>query len=120
MIFLQCDVQKVSFNAAFDVDDGRHICLAPRADVPTWSTPTIHGTAERLQLIANGYKHIGGYDVRTGRELWKLTGGGDIPVRTPVIAYDLAFITNAHASMARIYADRLSATGDMPLQRDAR
>ena len=119
-IFLQCDVQKDSFIATFDIEDGREVWRAPRADVPTWSTPTIHGTAERLQLIANGYKHIGGYDVRTGRELWKLTGGGDIPVPTPVIAYDLAFITNAHGRMAPIYAVRLSAAGDISLQGEER
>jgi outer membrane protein assembly factor BamB len=84
--------------------------------VPTWSTPTIHTAGGRAQLIVNGYKHIGGYDLRTGKELWRLQGGGDIPVPTPVIAHNLVFITNAHGRMAPIYAIRTSAAGDISLQ----
>ena len=50
----------------------------------------------RAQVIVNGWKHIGGYDLATGKELWRMTGGGDIPVPTPIAAHGLIFITNAH------------------------
>jgi outer membrane protein assembly factor BamB len=70
------------------------------------------------QVIVNGYKHIGGYDLKTGKELWRLQGGGDIPVPTPIVAHDMAFITNAHGKMAPIYAIRLTATGDISLKGD--
>ena len=33
----------------------------------------------RDQVIVNGWKHIGGYDLETGKEVWRMTGGGDIP-----------------------------------------
>ena len=36
------------------------------------------------------------FDRRTGRELWRMKGGGDIPVPRPVAARDLVFITSAH------------------------
>ena len=62
-----------------------------------------------------GYKHIGGYDATTGKEIWRLTGGGDIPVPTPIVAHDLVFITNAHGRLAPIYAIRLGAAGDISL-----
>jgi outer membrane protein assembly factor BamB len=65
----------------------------------------------RSQVIVNGWKHIGGYDLRTGAELWKLVGGGDIPVPTPIVAGDLIFITNAHGRMAPIYAIEPMASG---------
>jgi outer membrane protein assembly factor BamB len=57
----------------------------PRADVPTWGTPTIHQVKGHPQLIVNGWRHIGAYDFKTGKEIWRLTGGGDIPVPTPVV-----------------------------------
>jgi outer membrane protein assembly factor BamB len=112
-VIVQVDVQKGSFLAAFDVADGREIWRTPRQDVPTWSTPAVHETPGGSQIVVNGWKHIGGYDFATGRELWRLTGGGDIPVPTPVVANDLIFITNAHGSMAPIYAINAGARGDI-------
>ncbi len=116
MVIVQCDVQKNSFVAAFDLKDGREIWRTPRSDVPTFSTPAVYQDGRRALLIVNGYKHIGAYDAGTGRELWRFSGGGDIPVPTPVVAHELVFITNAHGRKAPIYAVRLDATGDISLQ----
>lgn len=118
MVIVQCDVQKNSFIAAFDLKDGAVLWRTPRDDIPTWGTPTVHATGQYPQIIVNGFKHIGGYDIQTGKELWRMTGGGDIPVPTPVAAHDLVFITNAHGRMSPIYAVRLSAKGDISLKED--
>lgn len=119
-VLVQCDIQKDSFIGAFNVKDGKPAWRTPRSDVPTWSTPTLHVEGDKAQLIVNGFKHIGGYDANTGKELWKLTGvgGGDIPVPTPVVGHGLTFITNAHGSSAPVYAIRLGATGNISLQGD--
>lgn len=109
-------MQKGSFIAALDLRDGRELWRTLRAEVPTWSTPTVHEEGGRAQVIANGWKHIGGYDALTGKEIWKLAGGGDIPVPTPIVAHGLIFITNAHGRMAPIYAVRTTATGDITLK----
>lgn len=118
-VFLQCDVQKGSFVAAFSINDGREIWRTPRQDVPTWSSPTVYRSGNRTLLIVNGYKHIGGYDAATGKEVWRLQGGGDIPVPTPIVAHEMVFITNAHGRMAPIYAIRSDATGDISLDETA-
>ena len=115
MVIIQCDVQKNSFIAAFDLKDGNQIWKTPRDDVPTWGTPTVYAGNEHSQIIVNGYKHIGGYDIETGKEIWKLRGGGDIPVPTPIVAHNLIYITNAHGGMLPIYAVHVSATGDISL-----
>ena len=117
-VIIQADVQTDSFLAAFDLTDGSELWRTPRDDVPTWSTPNVVEFASGAQLIVNGFRHIGGYDPETGRELWRLRGGGDIPVPTPVVAHDLIFITNAHGPMAPIYAVRPTARGEISLTGD--
>jgi outer membrane protein assembly factor BamB len=118
MLIIQADVQKNSFLAAFDVRTGKEIWRVPRGDVPTWSTPTILSIDGRQQVVVNGWRHTGGYSLTDGREIWKLTGGGDIPVPTPVTGYGLIFITSAHGDDSPVYAIRATATGDISLERD--
>ena len=114
-LIIQADVQKNSFLAAFDVNTGKELWRTPRQDVPTWSTPAIHVVGGRSQIVVNGWKHTGGYDLATGKEIWKLNGGGDIPVPVPVIGLGLIFITNAHGPGSPVYAIRETATGDISL-----
>jgi outer membrane protein assembly factor BamB len=116
MVLLQCDTNDDNdYLAAYRVADGKEIWKARRDDNPTWSTPTVFAGQDRAQVIVNGYKHIGAYDLKTGQEIWTLRGGGDIPVPRPVVWEDLVFITNAHGPMAPIYAIKLSAKGDISL-----
>jgi outer membrane protein assembly factor BamB len=117
-VIVQCDVQKDSFIAAFAIEDGREIWRTARNDVPTWSTPGILRDGARTQLVANGWHEIAGYDFATGKKLWTMKGGGDIPVPTPVVGHGLIFITNAHGDLSPIYAIRPDATGDITLQGD--
>lgn len=114
-VFVQCDAMNESFVAAFDVETGDEIWRTARDELPTWSTPTLHAAGGKTRLIVNGYRHIGGYDAATGAEIWKLHGGGDIPVPTPVIAHGLAFICSSHGGHSPMYAVRLEARGDISL-----
>jgi outer membrane protein assembly factor BamB len=119
VVYVQADVQKGSFVAAFDVKTGKELWRTPRADVPTWSTPAIYKGPGGSRVIVNGFKHAGGYDARTGKEIWKLTGGGDIPVPTPIFGNGLIFITNAHGPASPIYAIKPTAAGDISLAQGA-
>lgn len=112
-VIVQCDVQKDSFLAVFDLKDGREVWRTPRKDVPTWGTPTVVETPGRKQIVVNGWHHIGGYDFATGQELWKLDGGGDIPVPTPIFAHGLIFQTSAHGKFRPMRAIRPDAAGDI-------
>ncbi|MCI0407447.1 MAG: PQQ-binding-like beta-propeller repeat protein, partial [Acidobacteria bacterium] len=84
-----------------------------RADVPTWSTPNVVEGGGRPQIVVNGWKHLGGYDARTGKEIWRMKGAGDIPVPTPIAAGDLVFITQAHGPGSPLYAIRATASGEI-------
>jgi outer membrane protein assembly factor BamB len=113
VVILQADVQKNSFIAAFDLKSGNELWRTSRADVPTWSTPTIHEVNGRTQVIVNGWRHTGAYDFKTGQEIWRLNGGGDIPVPVPVTGHGFVFITNAHGGQSPVLAIRESATGEI-------
>jgi outer membrane protein assembly factor BamB len=115
MVLIQCDVLRNSFVAALSLMDGHDLWRTPRTDVPTWGTPTVIADGPQPQVVVNGYRHAGGYDLKTGKELWRLNGGGDIPVPTPVVGAGLIFITNAHGPMAPIYAIKTTASGDVSL-----
>jgi outer membrane protein assembly factor BamB len=67
-------------------------------------------------VIVNGFKHVGAYDFKSGKEIWKLSGAGDIPVPTPVVAHGLVFINSAHGKMSPIFAIKLEAKGDISLE----
>ena len=112
-VIVLCDVQTNSFLAAFNVMDGRELWRTPRKDVPSWSTPTISKVAERTQILVNGWRHTGAYEMATGQEVWRLDGGGDIPVPTPIVAQGFAYFTSAHGRHRPMRAIRLEAKGDI-------
>jgi len=113
-VIVQCDVQKDSFVAALSLETGADVWRTARTDVPSWSTPLVLESKGRAQVIVNGWKHAGGYDLATGKELWKMHGVGDIPVPTPVAGHDLVFLAHAHAG-AGLFAIRPGASGDVTL-----
>ena len=115
IVIIQADVQKGSFLAAFQLEDGEPIWRTERDEVPTWSTPAVYTGDAGAQVIVNGFKHIGGYDLKTGKPVWWMKGGGDIPVPTPILGDGLVYITNAHGGMSPVYAVKLGAEGDITL-----
>jgi outer membrane protein assembly factor BamB len=123
VVLIQADVQKNSFLAALDVATGKELWRTPRTDVPTFGSPAVvpytAGGGKGLQVVVNGWKHIGGYDFKTGKELWMLKGGGDIPVPTPVFEDGLIVITNAHGAARPIYAIHTNASGDITDNKDS-
>jgi len=123
VVLVQADVQKNSFLGAFDVNTGKELWRTERSDVPTFGSPAVvpytANGAKGWQVVVNGWHHIAGYDFKTGKELWMLKGGGDIPVPTPVYQDGKIVITNAHGSERPIYAIKTDAAGDITNSKDA-
>jgi outer membrane protein assembly factor BamB len=117
VVIVQADVQKDSFIAAFEVATGKELWRTARKDVPTFGSPAVvpytGAGAGKLQVVVNGWKQIAGYDFKTGKELWTLKGGGDIPVPTPVFSDGVIIITNAHGQGRPIFAIKTDASGDI-------
>ncbi len=126
VVYVQCDVKQDACLLAFDARDGRQRWRTPRDDVPGWCTPAILETPDGPQVVVNGCKHMGGYDARSGREVWRMSGGGGIPVPAPVIASDLILFTSNHRPVddrsppQPIIAVRADARGDVTIPKDDR
>ncbi|MDA8021211.1 MAG: PQQ-like beta-propeller repeat protein [Thermoanaerobaculia bacterium] len=116
-VVVQADVVGESFLAVLDADTGKEVWRTKRQDVPTWSTPAVADLGDRRQILANGHKHLGGYDFETGEALWWMTSLSDIPVPTPQVAEGadgpVAYFGGAHGGGAPIYAVDLDARGDL-------
>lgn len=114
-VYVQCDVQDQSFVLALDAKTGEQIWRTEREEESGWGTPTVVSSDGREQLVCNGWKHMGGYDLATGEPLWWLSGGGDIPVPTPVAGHGLVFLTNAHGRNSPVLAIDLAAEGELSI-----
>lgn len=112
-VVVQCDVQTNSFLSVYSLSEGKELWRTPRTDVPTWSTPTVVRVSGQTQILLNGWHHMGAYDFATGKEIWKLDGGGDIPVPTPIVGDGLAYFTSGHGRFGPMRGIRLDAKGDI-------
>ena len=117
-VVIQCDFLGDGFLAQYNVENGNLIWKTPRRDESTWSSPTVFEKEGKTQIVVNGWKHMGGYDFETGEEIWKMSGGGDIPAPTPVVSKNHVYINNAHGRYSPIYAVKLNAVGDITLGDD--
>lgn len=114
LVIVQCDSQKDSFIAAFNLRDGKQVWRAARDEDTSWSSPVIYEGGARAELIASGTKYYRGYDPLTGKELWRLADGADVKIPTPIAAQGLLFLGGGSAHMRRLfYAVRAGASGDI-------
>jgi outer membrane protein assembly factor BamB len=115
-VIVQCDRQKDSFIAAFDLKDGRELWRTARAEIPAWGTPTIVQGPKRVEVATNGSKAIRGYDADTGKELWTLGPNSEVTCTTPVFAHGLIFVTAGYPPVQPIYAIKVGSSGDLTLK----
>lgn len=115
LVIVQCDIQKNSFIAAFNLNDGRRAWLTQRDELPSWSTPVLYQGKARTELITSGSKYYRGYDPLTGKELWRLLDDCQVKVPSPVIAHDLFYLSGGNPQGREFYVVRPNATGDISL-----
>jgi len=115
VVVVQVDIMNGSFVAAFDAKTGKELWRKDRDEWPGWSTPNIYTNNGRDIVVLNGYKHRGAYDFVTGEEIWKMSGGGDLPIPTPVIGKDLIYFNSSHGRVSPVYAIDKNASGDLTL-----
>ncbi|MDF1548769.1 MAG: PQQ-binding-like beta-propeller repeat protein [Bacteroidales bacterium] len=118
VVIIQCDVLENSFVAAYDEKTGKELWKKERDEYPGWCTPNIYKDGEKTRVVLNGYKHRGAYDFNTGEEIWRMSGGGDIQIPTPILGNNLIYFNSAHGKSSPILAVKTSAKGDLTLKED--
>ncbi|MFK7770100.1 MAG: PQQ-binding-like beta-propeller repeat protein [Mariniblastus sp.] len=119
-VIVQCDIQGQSFITAIDLETGNEVWRTDRAEIPTWSTPTVYDFGDREKkwdrrpmVITNGTKAARGYDLKTGKQLWQVRDNSEIVVPTPFVAHNLIFIASGYSPIQPIYAIKPEARGDI-------
>jgi len=113
-VIIQADALNAAFVAVLNLYTGETIWRQDRDEISGWCTPNIYFEGSKARIAVNGYKHRGGYDLETGEEIWKMAGGGDIPVPSPIVWKDLIYFNSAHGRHAPLFAVKNSASGELP------
>lgn len=116
VVIIQCDVLENSFLAVYDAATGKELWKTERNEYPGWCTPNIYTYEGKTYIAVNGFKHRGGYDFITGKEVWRMAGGGDIQIPTPITGNGLIYFNSAHGRSSPIMAVKSSASGDITLK----
>jgi outer membrane protein assembly factor BamB len=104
LVIVQCDTQKRSFIAAYDVNDGKKVWETPRDEDSSWSTPAIYESKDHVELVTSGTKYYRGYNPMTGK----------VKIPTPIIANGLYYLSGGDAHAKRnFYALHTGLKGDV-------
>ena len=112
-VLIQADALNQSFVAVLDLHTGETIWRKERDEISGWCTPNIYFDGSNPRLVVNGYRHRGAYDLHNGDEIWRMSGGGDIPVPTPIVWKDLVYFNSAHGPNAPLMAVRNNVKGEI-------
>jgi len=112
LVIVQADRHKDSYLAAYDLATGRQVWRVNREERPVWSTPTLHATQGRTELIVVGGLYVRAYDPRTGRELWKFKDEAEVKTPTPFVADGLIVLAGGYRGRP-IYALKPGGAGDI-------
>lgn len=119
-IVIVCDDPKNPFIASLRLSDGKEKWRVSRMGVceRSWGTPFIFRSGGRTQVVVNGWPWVMSYDLETGKEIWKIRGGGDNPVPTPFASNNWIYVTSAHGGQSPIYVVKPEAIGDITPSKD--
>jgi outer membrane protein assembly factor BamB len=116
LVILQCDTQADSFVMAVNAESGDIVWRTSRDEIPSWGSPTVALASTGPELVTNASNFIRGYDPRTGRELWRLSGSSKITAPTPIFADGLMVVASGRAPERPIFAVRPGSRGDLTLR----
>ena len=106
------DQEGESLLAALDKSTGKELWRTPRPAGSTWSSPLIATVAGKKQVIVAATKFVAGYELETGRQIWKATGLGRNVIPMPVVSDGVVIAMSGYQS-PNLLAIRLGREGDL-------
>lgn len=114
IIAINWDHEEESFVAALDKRTGEERWRVPRPGEGTsWSSPIVVNLEEGPQLVVAATGAIRGYDLATGREIWRASGLSDNVVATPVFGDGIVYALSSYTFRSGMAIDIRGASGDL-------
>lgn len=114
LVVVNWDHEEDSFIVALDKKTGKERWRTARPDeVSSWSTPLIveHGGRHQVIVAATGKSR--GYDLATGREIWRLGGMTVNTIPTPVEKDGVVYLTSGYRGQMLQAVELAKAEGDL-------
>lgn len=111
MLIIQWDQEEDARLLAIDKKSGRNLWEIPRNAGMSWATPIIIPLCDKPLLIVHANQETCGYELATGKELWKVDAVSGEIAPTPSWEGDILLAVNCYS---RMVAYRLSAEGTEP------
>lgn len=111
-LVLLYDHEGDSLLVALDKNTGRELWRTPRPPGSAWSTPLILPVNGKKQVIVAATKFAGGYDLGTGKLIWRATGLGRNAIPQPVAADGVVYVMTGY-QQPNLMAIRLGREGDL-------
>lgn len=106
------DHEGESFLVALDKSTGRELWRTPRQGHTNWSGAYITTVNGRKQVIVSATVEACGYDLETGKLLWKASGLGQNTIPAPIAADGMVFVMSGFRN-PNLMAIRLGREGDL-------
>jgi outer membrane protein assembly factor BamB len=116
LLVFSCDGADKQFVIALQTKDGKTAWETPRetsaAKQFSFGTPQIAEVSGKKQVISEGSDVLAGYDLQTGRELWRFTFRGYSVIPQPAVGHGRVFLSTGFDNPA-MKAVRLGGSGDV-------
>jgi len=113
LVLVPWDHEGPSMLFAIDKRSGKTVWETPRDEPTGWCTPLVAvDKAGREQVVMNGQNAARGYDLATGKELWRCAGQTQRPCASAVAADGVAWVTSGFRG-AFLGAFDLAGRGDL-------
>jgi outer membrane protein assembly factor BamB len=106
------DHEGESFLIALDKSTGRELWRTERQGNTNWSGPYITSFGSGKQVIVSASREACGYDLETGKLIWKARGLGQNTIPAPVAAGGMVFVMSGFRN-PNLMAIRLGREGDL-------
>ncbi len=111
-ILVPWDHEGQSYLYALDKRTGKTIWQTERDEPTNWSTPLVVDAGKMKQVVMNGQNFARGYDLETGKELWRCAGQTERPAASAVTIDDLVIVGSGFRG-SYMGAFRLDGRGDL-------
>jgi outer membrane protein assembly factor BamB len=115
-VVLLYDFEGDSFLVALDKNTGRELWRTARpqgsAMGTAWSSPVITAVDGKKQVIVAATKFVAGYDLETGKMIWRAAGLGANVIPMPIVSDGILWVMSGYSNASGM-AIKLGREGDL-------